>query len=80
MDLTRRRFARLLIKLAARLLVSDGDTTNTDAAAFHHVYTSARLAGWPDAAAATAAKLMIGCGVAPLAAQRLFDDSDRRVQ
>jgi hypothetical protein len=73
----RRRFARLLIKVAARLLA--GDDTDA-AAALHHVYVSARLAGWSDAGARDAARVMRSRGISCQCAQRMFDDSGRRVQ
>jgi hypothetical protein len=74
----RKRFARLLIKVAARLLAG-GDNAD-DAAALHHVYVSARLAGWSDAGARDAARVMLSRGIHPVSAQRMFDDSGRRVQ
>ena len=51
-----------------------------EAAALHHVYVSARLAGWPDSGARDAARTLLGAGVTPLAAQRMFSESERRVQ
>lgn len=71
----RRRFAKLLIRCAARLL-----TDSEAAAALDHITVSARLCGWPEGDAYEAARHMLRAGVSPLAAQRLFDEAERYVQ
>jgi hypothetical protein len=76
---------RRLIRHAAKALMRldqyrKRHTPSATDATFHHVYVSARLAGWPDAGAREVALHILRAGITALAPHRMFGECERRVQ